>query len=282
MIKKWLAIGIILLFVGTCIVPAIAQDTEKSQSSSRGNWLYVGGSGPGNYTRIQDAIDNASDGDIVYVYHGTYFENVNINKSISILGEERNTTIVIGYFFIIHYKVTIDNFTIRNGSSWQEYSLFISSYCIISNCIVSNYWNIGIGIYPGSNNIIQSCFVYNCIRGLEMIGYEVYRTGNNTISSCNFSNNDLGIIYETPENNTIIHNNFFKNKKHVRFYDYISGYIDSNYWDNWKGFGHKIIIGFLPLKIFNNPSSLYSFCIVPHCIFDLHPAQEPYDIPKMS
>ncbi len=65
--RKWLAIGIILLFVGTCIIPATAQDTEELQPSSRGNWLYVGGSGPGNYTKIQDAIDNASDGDSVFV-----------------------------------------------------------------------------------------------------------------------------------------------------------------------------------------------------------------------
>ena len=34
--------------------------------------LYVGGSGPGNYSEIQDAIDNASDGDTVYIYEGTY------------------------------------------------------------------------------------------------------------------------------------------------------------------------------------------------------------------
>jgi hypothetical protein len=43
MIKKWLAIGVILLFLGACFIPAIAQDTEKQ--SSRGDWLYVGGSG---------------------------------------------------------------------------------------------------------------------------------------------------------------------------------------------------------------------------------------------
>ena len=42
--RKCLAIGIILLFVGTSIIPAIAQNTEKSQPTSRGNWLYVGGS----------------------------------------------------------------------------------------------------------------------------------------------------------------------------------------------------------------------------------------------
>ncbi|MBE3138959.1 MAG: hypothetical protein IMZ53_00075, partial [Thermoplasmata archaeon] len=44
--RKGLAVGIILLFVGTGIIPAIAQDTQKTLLASRGDWLYVGGSGP--------------------------------------------------------------------------------------------------------------------------------------------------------------------------------------------------------------------------------------------
>jgi len=67
--RNCLEIGIILLFVGTIIVPAIAQDTKESLSASRGNWLYARGSGPGNYTKIQHAIDNASDGDLIGILH---------------------------------------------------------------------------------------------------------------------------------------------------------------------------------------------------------------------
>ena len=33
-----------------------------------GNILYVGGSGPGNFTSIQDAVNNASEGDTVFVF----------------------------------------------------------------------------------------------------------------------------------------------------------------------------------------------------------------------
>jgi hypothetical protein len=44
---KYMAIGIILLFLGICFVPAIAQNIEKPLPTSRGNWFYVGGSGPG-------------------------------------------------------------------------------------------------------------------------------------------------------------------------------------------------------------------------------------------
>jgi len=51
-----------------------------------GKTLYVGGSGAGNYTRIQDAIDNASDGDTVFVYSRRYIENIVIEKSLSLIG----------------------------------------------------------------------------------------------------------------------------------------------------------------------------------------------------
>ncbi|MBN2065256.1 MAG: hypothetical protein JW771_00415, partial [Candidatus Thermoplasmatota archaeon] len=34
---------------------------------SSGTRLYVGGVGPGNYSYIQDAIDNASEGDTVFI-----------------------------------------------------------------------------------------------------------------------------------------------------------------------------------------------------------------------
>ena len=49
-----------------------------------GKTLYVGGSGAGNYTTIQSAIDAASDGDTVFVCRGTYYENILIDKNISL------------------------------------------------------------------------------------------------------------------------------------------------------------------------------------------------------
>ena len=55
--RKGLAVCIILLFIGICIIPSNAKDTEKLLQTSRGNWFYVGGSGPGNYSKIQDASD---------------------------------------------------------------------------------------------------------------------------------------------------------------------------------------------------------------------------------
>ena len=65
---------------------------------SDGLTLYVGGSGPDNYTSIQDAINDASDGDTVYVYDDSspYYEHIVINKKINLKGENRDTTTIIG------------------------------------------------------------------------------------------------------------------------------------------------------------------------------------------
>ena len=90
-LEKGLVFGIIILFLGACVIPAIARNIEKKQDNRaqnmgfnpRGNVLYVGGSGPGNYTKIQDAVDDASDGDTVFVYSGIYYETIFLtNKSI--------------------------------------------------------------------------------------------------------------------------------------------------------------------------------------------------------
>jgi plastocyanin len=39
-----------------------------------------------NYTKIQDAINASSEGDTILVYSGTYYENVNVNKQLTLGG----------------------------------------------------------------------------------------------------------------------------------------------------------------------------------------------------
>jgi parallel beta-helix repeat protein len=97
--RKGLAVVLLLLLIGTSVIPITAHDIEKTtQPTSRGKWLYVGGSGPGNYTRIQDAINAAYDGDTVFVYDDSspYHESLIINRSITLIGETRDTTVIYG------------------------------------------------------------------------------------------------------------------------------------------------------------------------------------------
>jgi parallel beta-helix repeat protein len=219
--RKCLAIGIILLFVGVTIVPAIAQDTEKSQSTSRDNWLYVGGSGPGNYTKIQDAVNNASNGDTVFVFDGIYYENIAINMAINLIGENRNTTIIDGkknsHVIVLGAdNIKISNFTIRN-CSWQYYCyipeiLIFSSNNTISNNVIltdEDALNYGITIVGNHNNIIGNIIINN------WIGVNFDKgTSYNYIAENNIFKSHKGIAGEAScRFNNIFHNN-------------ISGWID--------------------------------------------------------
>ena len=81
---------------------------------------YVGGGGPGNYTTIQGAIDDANRGDTIYVYSGTYYEHIGVNKPLTLSGENRVTTIVDGGGIGTVVRVSTDwvnitGFTIMNS-----------------------------------------------------------------------------------------------------------------------------------------------------------------------
>ena len=85
--------------------------------------------GPGQtYTTIQAAIEVASSGDIINVAAGTYNEEVNVNKSLTLLGKNKDTTIIdgggvqsSGAIDITADYVTVSGFTIRNrGGSYNR------------------------------------------------------------------------------------------------------------------------------------------------------------------
>jgi len=149
--KNLIAIEIVGILLLSClaITPVIGV-------SGSGNTLYVGGVGPGNYTKIQYAINASSNGDTVYVYNGTYYENLIVNKSITLVGEDRDITIINGYgsdaVNISVNDVKIIGFTIDNGLSGIR--VYSSSNSVIKENIIqhSNY-----GIYlnnKSKNNVI--------------------------------------------------------------------------------------------------------------------------------
>lgn len=141
----------------------------------------VNSNGSADFRTIQEAVNAASTGDSVYVYAGIYRENVIINKTVTLNGQDRNTTIIDGGGGYAAVQVDADYvdvsfFTIRNGS-------------------------LGIVIESGSENTIRSNILTACAYGVEAI------TSGNIISGNVILNNTAYGIYVSGSNNNVVANN---------------------------------------------------------------------------
>jgi nitrous oxidase accessory protein NosD len=98
---------------------------------------------PDDYTAVQQAVDAANIGDTVYVRSGTYFEHVTITKSLTLLGEDRETTIIDGggigdVMQLTVSDITVSGLTVRNGNR-GVYCDHASNSNIIDTIVTHNY-----------------------------------------------------------------------------------------------------------------------------------------------
>lgn len=192
--KKGIIYVLLCTLVIVTAVPISVHGTSKMTSSLiTGNTLYVGGSGPNNYTRIQDAIDNASDGDTVFVFDDSspYQENIVVDKSLTLLGENETTTIIEGGNLsdcvVLHAAgVTLQGFTLRHASG-KDYGVRIGS----------------------SNNVIRGNIITN-----NMIGIYLRGVNSNFIDDNKITQNSYGGIYQYNCNDTTISNNTITGATH--------------------------------------------------------------------
>jgi len=181
-------------------------DIYKTKSSIEENILYVGGKGENNYTSIQVAINDAKDGNTVYVYDESspYNENLLIDKTINLIGENYNTTIIDGkntgdVIYIINDNVNISGFTIKNsGNNWID---------------------AGIKIESDNNNIKQNKIIDN------KDGIYSYNLENTNISNNIISNNNYYGINIPFSTDNIIHKNTITDNKKYGIYLYDAFYI---------------------------------------------------------
>ena len=214
-LKKALVFGMIVLFIGMSITPLIGTKVVKKSTIPifKGRTLYVGGIGPGNYTSIQAAINDAFDGDTIFVFNGTYFESLFVNKSITFIGEDRNTTVIDArkmgdVFFIVTDFVNISGFTIRKSGGVVPAGIKVrsSSYITITDNIIENN-DEGIWIYDGASyNLIKNNILSN-----NGFGIQLYKAKNNNITDNIIQKGTFGVYLFINANENIVENNMIKN-----------------------------------------------------------------------
>jgi nitrous oxidase accessory protein NosD len=211
---------IIVLLTTVCLaIPAMGM-TAPLTNTRLSPWLYVGGSGPGNYTTIQAAVDNATDGDTVFVYDDSspYHEQVIINHSITLLGEQRQTTVLnatVGYPgpYSPLLRIQADNVTV-SGFTFLPISNGFGMEILTNNNRITDLSveRTGYGIFIASGNrsapllqgnMIDHSFFMDNGNGIQCVG--VRRT---TIAHNDFQGNDRGVVLEHAfESN--VSSNFF-------------------------------------------------------------------------
>ncbi|RLE39908.1 hypothetical protein DRZ77_03375, partial [Candidatus Woesearchaeota archaeon] len=197
------------------IIPSIVYVDDDFNSSTPG-WGYD------HFNKIQDGINAISNGNTVFVYSGLYEENLLINKSIRLIGENFATTIIRGKgdgtaVHIINDSVYIDGFTVTNEKTGTSVGIQIdSNYNKITNCsihhsgrgvIISMHGGVG-SIYNNisycrihnntdSGIVLDGCTdttVYSCEIENNFWGIEA-RSSYNSIKNCDINNNSMYGIY---------------------------------------------------------------------------------------
>ncbi len=188
---------------------------------------------PDNYPTIQEAINQANPGDLIFVKSGTYYEHIEINKTLMLVGEDPLNTIIDGsgelYIPIIMITkpyVSLINFTIKNTSPEPEtYGVLVSNtqnVTLSKNIIKETYR--GIMIYNSSQcTIFENLIVKNYAYGASLRPSSSFNLFfNNT-----FMANPTGATLDpTCQNNTFYHNYFINNTNQVETFE------ANNQWDN--------------------------------------------------
>jgi parallel beta-helix repeat protein len=173
-------------------------DKEPAVPGFQGDFstLWVDDNSPqvGSTGRVQEGI-NLVTGSTVNVVAGTYVENVNINKAVSLLGAGAASTTINGNgtgncISLAASGVTIDGFTLTNGYNGVQGETKNST---IRNCIIHTNKNwvgsngVGLSLWgDNDNNTISNNTIYDNDRQGIFIGYSDdtrISTGNKIVNN---------------------------------------------------------------------------------------------------
>jgi len=203
--------GIVIICISASVVSAYNDQNVSPQPMVRGNTLYVGGGGPGNYTSIQKAIDNSTNGDTIFVYAGTYAENVDTKlKKISLIGQNRESTFIEGQTTNPVVRIgtsdtSIEGFTMKGSS--DEIILQVATLCedvfITNNILEIGLQGISLSVPTSKITITNNIIFDNVYIGIQVQTSTYSLIQGNTVSDNGAQGIDLSL---NSNHNSILNN----------------------------------------------------------------------------
>lgn len=215
--------------------------TSGDEDIVPGYVIYVDDDGGADYTEIQDAIDEANDRDIIYVYNGFYNRAKIYKKNITLIGENKKHTVIDGDgcnhgLDVFESRVVISGFTIQNCNF--SGITFLTSNSTIKDVIVKDNIECGIHVAGKNNTICDSIIEKNYESGITFQFSRYNTIINNTIQE-----NEKGISMVVCSDNYISGNNIVNNndglysKGLILPISFASNIITKNNFENNKNYG---------------------------------------------
>lgn len=190
-----LYVVLLIILVSFCSIfelePVASGVTFKVRSD--GSIIYVGGTGPENYTSIREAINQAQPGETIFVYDGNYYEHLVIDKEINLVGENNeNTLISSGEESIVQVtarNVTINNFKVagRAEYNYKDFNAGIrvtyTDNCTIMNCNIETRFSVGFYLDISTNITLKNNEIM--YKGIYILGNEIQYWNTHNIDSTN-------------------------------------------------------------------------------------------------
>jgi parallel beta-helix repeat protein len=228
------SIGLLIIASGGSVI--VSESNALDVAATSHSIIYV----PDNYSRIQGAVDSATSGDTIIVRDGVYFENVKVNKRVTIESENGAAYTIVHarkpndhVFEVTADYVSISGLTVKSASGLNRVGMYIhAGHCTISNNtamdnpygfflnesrnntlinnIASDNEGAGIYLYFSSGNTLSNNTVVSSKR---RNGIRLYHSHSNTLCNNNASNNMWwGIRLTESHNNKIMNNDLHSNK----------------------------------------------------------------------
>jgi len=217
MVKAWKSFPVLVVLALVLSLGIVALPQGRAEANP--GTIYV----PDDYPTIQQAVNNATPGDVIIVEDGTYHENVHVNTSHLAIRSHygpANCTVNASnsnahVFAVTANYVNISGFTVQNAANFSKAGIYLqgAEHCLVFYNIAKNN-DYGIQLWHSNSTTVAA----NIANENNEYGIELFESNNNTLTNNTANSNEwFGIWLSYSSNNSFNRNTANDNHDGIYF-----------------------------------------------------------------